>query len=224
MAPQLRLKCRNRLRQISNHRKLARTHAIQLCRINFEVHDLGMRCKSRGFSGHAIIQPRAKYHAADRSRAAPYWRRAFRACPPCPGNKAPPAELHPVRGRSQMSEHAELSSSCRSSGIAPDNFAPAPINATGFDDCCNRATDRVGESAFGFCICRPRVRRELHRAGEFLLRLQQVGRDVDHRPVPAARFAPSKTPRQSLRESHRCVRTSRLHLVSERVTPKTSVS
>ena len=39
-----------------------------------------------------------------------------------------------------MSEYSEWSSSCRNSGIAPDNFAPAPTSATGFEDCCSRAT------------------------------------------------------------------------------------
>ena len=62
VTPQFRLERRNRVRQISDHRQIAGTYAIQLRRINFKVNDLGMRRKSRRIARHAIIEPRPKYH------------------------------------------------------------------------------------------------------------------------------------------------------------------
>src|SRR5258706_4132107 len=59
-AAYFRVEYRNRIREVTNHRQLTRTHAIKLCRINFKVDDLGMRREARGISGHTIIQPRSK--------------------------------------------------------------------------------------------------------------------------------------------------------------------
>ena len=39
MTPQFRLECRNRICQISNHRQIARTHAIELRGVDFKVND-----------------------------------------------------------------------------------------------------------------------------------------------------------------------------------------
>ena len=62
MPSQFRMKCRNRVREISNYRKIARSHPIQLGGINFKVNDFGMRGKPRRITRDAVVEPRPKYH------------------------------------------------------------------------------------------------------------------------------------------------------------------
>src|SRR2546427_4330119 len=52
---------RNRLGQVADDRQLTWMNTVKLYRINFEVHDAGVRRKTSGIAGHAIIQPCAEY-------------------------------------------------------------------------------------------------------------------------------------------------------------------
>ena len=56
-----------------------------------------------------------------------------------------------------------------------------------------QSDDRVGESAIGLGFGRTRMRRELHRPGEFLLRLQHVGRNVDDHRTRTSAARPMKS-------------------------------
>src|SRR5215467_14559394 len=56
MTPQFALKCWNCLSEVSNDRYLARSHAIELCRIDFKVNDLGIRSETGGVASDSIIE------------------------------------------------------------------------------------------------------------------------------------------------------------------------
>src|SRR5258708_17287988 len=53
---QLRVKRRNRVGQISNHRQFASANAIKLSRIDFKVDDLRIGRKASGIPSHTIIE------------------------------------------------------------------------------------------------------------------------------------------------------------------------
>ena len=187
MTPQFRLKRRNRIRQISDHRQIAGTYAIQLRRINFKVNDLGMRRESRRIARHAIIEPRPKYHQqiglmqrrvrrprsvhADHAQVIRRLRR----------NRAQSMNCGKCRNIQLVEQPPQLRDRSR-------QLRPRAHQRNRLRSLLQQRYDRVGEAAVGFRIGRPRVRRELHRPGKFLLGLQHVGGDVDHyRPrTPAA--------------------------------------
>ncbi len=61
MPPQLRMKRRDCVRQISNHGQLAGPHAVNLRRVDLKVDDLRLRRKPRRLAGYSIVEPRAEY-------------------------------------------------------------------------------------------------------------------------------------------------------------------
>ena len=48
------------MRQVANDRQLARTHAIQLSGINFEMHNPCVRSEAGRLTRHAVIEARAE--------------------------------------------------------------------------------------------------------------------------------------------------------------------
>src|SRR4029079_669762 len=52
---------RNSLSQIADHRQVARAYAVQLRRIDFEVNNAGVRSKTTGLAGDAVVQPGPEY-------------------------------------------------------------------------------------------------------------------------------------------------------------------
>ena len=55
-----RMKFRNRIRQIANHRNIAGTNPIKLRRINFKVNNLGAGREPCRIASNPIIQPRSE--------------------------------------------------------------------------------------------------------------------------------------------------------------------
>ena len=52
----LRIKSGNCVGQVPDHGKVARPHTVELCRINFEVNDLGVRSETRRITGYAVVE------------------------------------------------------------------------------------------------------------------------------------------------------------------------
>ena len=99
-----------------------------------------MRRKTARISGYAIIQASAK----DQQQVGLVQRRVGRACS-MHSNHAEVIgrfrlDCSQTREPSRNVGIFSLSSNRRKSVIAPDSFAPAPTRATGFEDCCRRAT------------------------------------------------------------------------------------
>ena len=155
-------------------------HAIELRRINFKVHDFGMRRKAAGIASHPVVQARAENqqqivfmqrHVGGASAVHAHHAQVIRQ---------PRVRPRPDRELWRKSECSNHPSKLRSSEIAPESFAPAPIKATGRSDFCNNqislspnpaSTAESEGRGFG---------REFHRPGKFHLCFQKVGRDIDH--------------------------------------------
>ena len=55
------MECRNGFRQVTDNRQLAGTHPVQLCRINFKMHNTRIRREANGITRYAIVEPSAKH-------------------------------------------------------------------------------------------------------------------------------------------------------------------